>query len=225
MRLLPLLALAYPLLAHAAALSGRGGWVLAAGLVLVLLALAEPLRRLRIWAWALLAGALAGLWWLHGRDLGLLPLYAPPVLLNAFLAWLFGHTLLRGRQPLVERLVIVVDGREPPLPGDVRAYARTLTLAWALLFVAMGSTSLVLAMLVAPEGLLAVAGIAPPLAIERATWSLFANLLNYVFVGAFFLAEFHWRRRRFPEQPHASFLAFMRRLAALGPQAWRGLLR
>ena len=46
------------------------------------------------------------------------------------------------------------------------------------------------------------------------TWSLFANVLNYVIVAAVFLLEFAYRRRRFPGRPYRGSLDFLRRTAA-----------
>ena len=49
-----------------------------------------------------------------------LPLYLPPVLVPAFLAWVFGQTLLPGRTPLIEQLVHVLHAPDA-VPGACRA--------------------------------------------------------------------------------------------------------
>ena len=45
-------------------------------------------------------------------------------------------------------------------------------------------------------------------------WSLFANLLSYLFIAALFAIEFVVRARRFPQQPYRGLIDFTRRLAA-----------
>jgi hypothetical protein len=41
-----------------------------------------------------------------------------------------------------------------------------------------------------PDGLLAAAGLQPPFTVPLEVWSLFANVLNYLFVGALFAVEY-----------------------------------
>lgn len=224
-RLPAVLAVAYPLLAHAAAWTGTAELALGAGFMLCLLILWPGLASGRVPAWGALALCVAALLWLHGRALGTLPLLAPPVLLNAFLAWLFARTLGPGRRPLIEHLVWTLHGAPDALDPGIAPYARRLTLAWAILFALLASLNLLLALLAVPDGLLASAGLAPPLSVPLSLWSLFANLLNYVIVGAFFLIEYAWRRRRFPQQPYKNFFDFTARVARLGPAFWRSLVR
>ena len=58
----------------------------------------------------------------HGRTLSLLLL--PPILLNGFMAWVFGRTLKPGRTPLIERASSRCTGQPTmsppkclPMPG------------------------------------------------------------------------------------------------------------
>ena len=39
------------------------------------------------------------------------------------------------------------------------------------------------------------------------------------------LAEFQYRKRRFPRRPYRNAAGFARQMAALGPAFWRDLLR
>jgi uncharacterized membrane protein len=218
-------ALLYLALAHAAAWRNDPDLALAAGLLLALLMLGPALRRGRWPAWLALLAAAAGLLWLQRQALGVLPLYAPPVLFNFFLVWLFGHTLFGGRRPLIERIARLMDAESTPLDPAVLRYTRQLTAAWTALFLLMGTSSLLLALLVVPDGLLAAFGVTPPLGVSKALWSLFANVINYLLVGALFVLEFAWRRYRFGTLPYRSFAEFIRRLVGLGPGAWRRLLQ
>jgi uncharacterized membrane protein len=72
---------------------------------------------------------------------------------------------------------------------------------------------------------LAQSGVAAPVSVTQAQWSLFANALNYGVVGAVLLLEFQWRKRVFPQRPYRNMLDFARRMAALGPVFWRDLFR
>lgn len=221
MRWLPaLLALAFPVLAHVSAAAGSTHYAVAAvGCLLLLLCL--PLRgRTLPFALALAAssGLLAALV-ASGRP-GLLLLF-PPVLLNAAFGSYFARSLAPGRTPLIERVVRALHPEaidEPGVPG----YARAVTRMWALLLLMLAAVNLMLALLAAPGGLMLAVGLTPPIAVSDAQWSLFANLLNYAIVALVFVAEYAWRRRRFPGQQHRSLPEFLRHMAQLGPAFWRG---
>ncbi len=220
-----LLGVAYPFLAHLAGTRG-GMWPALALADLVLLMLVLPLLHRRWWALGLLAvslallAALAGTLWLD------LLLLAPPVLFTGWLAWLFGRSLLGGRTPLVTRIVSALYAQSGwPLPEGLPAYARRLTLGWALLLAGLTLANAALAVCAVPGGVLYALGREPWVAVPQHAWSWFANLLNYGMVGGFMAAEFQYRKRRFPQRPYRNGLDFARRLAALGPRFWRDLLR
>ena len=103
---------------------------------------------------------------------------------NALLAWVFGHTLEAGRTPLVVSFARIVD---PTLPNELEAYARKVTLAWTLFFVATCLVSVVLF-------------VAAPLSL----WSTFAVLLQWPSVAVFFVGEYVLRRYLFRQFKHAS---------------------
>ncbi len=211
------LAFAYPVLAHTASLLGSSSLTLASVVVLAAATLLRPLTEGRRWAWLALplaALAIMGLWRI---DAAALVLFLPPVLLNVFLAWLFGHTLARGSTPLIERVVRLLQPPGLPFEPGVIDYARRLTLLWTALFLVLATTSLVLAALATPGGLLETAGIRAPAAVRLETWSLFANVLNYAIVAAFFLLEFAYRMRRFPGRPYRNLVEFLSLAAAAGP--------
>jgi uncharacterized membrane protein len=219
------LALAYPLLAHVA--SARQDATLAAIALadIALIVLLEPLLQRRGGAWALLAAIAIALWWLVRTPYALLPLLLVPVAFVALVAWSFGRTLRAGRVPLIGRIVAALDGiPHAALAPDLRAYTRSLTLAWTLLLAALASCNLVLALLAVPGGLLASIGVAAPVTVSEAQWSWFANISDYGIVGGFMLLEYAYRQRRFPGRYH-SFLDFLQKMARLGPAFWRDLLR
>jgi uncharacterized membrane protein len=220
------LAFAYPWLAHAA--NAREDGVLAAIALgdIALIVLLGPLLRRRAWAWGLLAVLVALLWRLAHSPLATLPLLLPPVLFVGWVAWVFARSLRPGRVPLITRIVAPLYGCTPAtLDPALQRYTHGLTAAWAMLLSMLCLANLALALFSVPGGLLARLGVQPPLAVPDALGSLFANLLVYGVVGAFFLGEYAWRRRRFPQRPYRNLPDFLRRLAALGPAFWRDVLR
>jgi uncharacterized membrane protein len=220
------LAFAYPWLAHAANASDDG--VLAAVALgdIALIVLLGPLLRPRAWAWLVMAIVAAMLWRLAQSPLATLPLLLLPVLFVGWVAWVFARSLRRGRVPLITRIVAPLYGCTPAtLDPALRRYTHDLTAAWALLLSLLCLANLALALLSVPGGLLARMGVQPPLAVPAVHGSLFANLLVYGVVGGFFLGEYAWRRRRFPQRPYRNLPDFLRRLAALGPMFWRDVLR
>lgn len=220
------LAFAYPWIAHAA--NARDDGLLAAIALgdIALIVLLGPLLRGRAWAWILLAACGALLWRLAQGPLATLPLLLPPVLFVGWVAWVFARSLRRGRVPLITRVVApLYDSTPAMLAPDLRRYTHGLTAAWALLLSLLCLANLALALLSVPGGLLARLGVPPPLAVPGVHGSLFANLLVYAVVGGFFLGEYAWRRRVFPQRPYRDLPDFLRRLAALGPVFWRDALR
>jgi len=210
------LVLSYPILAHVAVLTGRPALIAASVGVLVTLILLQPLSLRRPWAWLLYPTSLAGLYRLAGSGAAMLPLFVPPVALNAFMGWVFGHTLATGKVPLIEQIARAMGDPGEALPSDVMHYTRQVTVAWTALFVVLTIVNFVLALCAVPDGLLAAAGLQPPFVVPLEVWSLFANVLNYLFVGALFAVEYAWRHRRFPQRGYRNFFDFTRRVVRLG---------
>ena len=214
-RAMTALGVTYPIAAHLAVLSDATGFIAASVGLLVLLVLLPGLLTQRPVAWGLLLAAGTGLYIAAVRGQALLLLFLPPILINGFMAWLFGHTLRPGRLPLIERIIRALHGGLDDIDTTMIGYARRLTFAWATLFVTLATVNFALAALATPGGLLLAGGIAPPVAVPLEAWSLFANVLNYLIVGAMFAIEFQVRRRRFPQQSYRGFFDFLRRLSGV----------
>lgn len=109
-------------------------------------------------------------------------LFIPPVAINLAIAAFFATTLRAGATPIVEWLMrFEYGGRTPPAP--VARFARRLTVMWTLYFSLVALAS----------GALAVTA---PLEL----WSLFANVLNYVFAIVLLFAQYlyrFWRYRQY----------------------------
>jgi uncharacterized membrane protein len=129
-------------------------------------------------------------WWLVGVDGGAFFLYVPSVVMPAMVCGFFGSTLRRGREPLI---VVVARAARPDTPDYLLRYSRTLTVLWAALFAAMAAWDLALALFAPHEW-----------------WSITANLLNYLVVGAFVAGEYVFRRLRFRDYAHPGFVEYVR---------------
>lgn len=213
----PFVLLAGGWLALAACALVRGDGVLAAvcAFLLVALVLAPRLAARTRRAWLVLALAALGLGVLAWRGNGLLALEALPVAVSLALAWLFGHTLVGARRPLIARVILAIEGEERlALPG-VAAYARSLTLAWTLLMLAQALVFLVL--LGARHGLLAW----PPAAFAEA-WLMVGG---WSVPLAFMAGELVFRRWRLPHVPHDPPRVFLQRLVLNWPRLVRDMVR
>ena len=211
-----LLALAYPLVAHFAVVRGSVPLIVIALALLVTAAILPALARGSAAAWITTPIVAAGLWWLSHSTHAALPLYIAPIAVPGFMSIVFGASLLSGQTPVIAQLIRLMEPEETP-DDTVWAYARSLTLAWTLLFVLIATTNLLLALLAEPDGLLLAAGVTPAITVPQEWWSLFANVIGYLLVAAFFLIEYAYRRRRFPRQPYRNLLDFFRRVLAAMP--------
>jgi len=216
-----LLVLAYPLVAHFGVIQNSVTLIAIALGLLIVLPMVPALGRGSVVAWVLLLPVVVGLWWLSRSAHATLPLYIAPVLVPGFMAGVFGSTLLAGQVPLIEQLIRIMepgpDGAEEPEP-EVLEYARQLTRAWTAFFVTLSLTNLVLGLLAEPDGMLLAAGIRPPVTVPELWWSLFANMIGYLLVAAFFLIEYAYRRHRFPRQPYRNMLDFFVKVLAAMPR-------
>ncbi len=219
------LAVVYSILAHLA--SARQDSVLAALAigVLMVVVLIAPLLHGRISAWvALLVGA-AGAAWLAQTPYAHVPLLLVPFAFVALVAWWFARSLRHGRVPLISKIVAALERTTAPeLAPELRSYTRALTAAWAVLLSVLGVLNLTLALIATPAGLLAQLGVQPPVTVTQVQWSWFANLLDYGIMGGFMVAEYLYRKHRFPGR-YKNAADFARRLAGLGAAFWRDFLR
>lgn len=108
-------------------------------------------------------------------------LYLPPVFINLALMLLFAMTLRGDSMPLVERMMRM-EYPNGDLPQPLVRYARNLTRVWVGYFATIVLISLILA-------------VTAPLEL----WSLFANVLSYVFAILLVLVQYAYRAWRYRE--------------------------
>lgn len=136
-----------------------------------------------------------------------------PVLINAVLCAIFARTLTPGRQTLVARAILALEGPERlALPG-VASYARKLTLTWALLLGVQAVVLLILVLCNSP-------GITSPIALQPGVVHWYLHVGSYAVVIAFMLLEYGFRRWHMRGVPHPHFGQFCVHLA----QRWPALV-
>ena len=116
-----------------------------------------------------------------------------PVIIHLTLFFLFTFSLKRNNTPVVTRIAVAI---RPSLSEDEITYTRSVTIMWAVFFMAMALVS----------GYLATFS-------SVAIWSLFVNVISYGLITVVFLAEFKLRRRVLPEQVDYGFVTFLVRLS------------
>ncbi len=115
-----------------------------------------------------------------------------PLIVNGVLLWYFATSLMAERTPLITRLASLM---RDDMPEAVLIYTRHATIAWSFYFFFMLIASFLLSLYASIE-----------------IWSLFSNVLSYVFLVLMFVAEFTVRRIRVREHMDYSFSEFLTRV-------------
>jgi uncharacterized membrane protein len=207
---------AYVVLLLAAFLTGNALLDEFAAFALISVLLLPGLRRGRVGAWLTWLAIAAALAWLAHSGHGEVALDSLPVLINAALCFVFARTLRPGREPLIARIIGILEGPERLAQPGVERYARRLTWAWALV---LGLQACLLCVVVAcsvPAGLFARFGEQPPFAIPPA-WRWYLHLGSYVLVLGFLVLEYAYRRWHLRHLVHAPLPVFLARLARRWP--------
>ncbi len=193
------LVLAYPLLTHAAIWLHKPSLQWAALTVLVAISIYDALKHKRLWAWLLLPGLSAALYGLVQLGGGIYALFLQPILLPAAMFTMFVTSLRPGSVPLITRFATAVRGT---LPDDLACYTRKLTFWWSVAF-----------------ALLALSATSLAVFASHQLWSVMANFVHYLFLGAIFLGEYLYRLRKFQHLEHPGFFAYVRKLFTIRMQS------
>lgn len=197
------LIIAYPLVTHIGVMTNNPYpvWVVL-GLLFLWFLFSLPVKNNVVRMAYLLAGAgvFAVLVWLSANRF--VVFFFPPVLISISLLMLFGNSLLSGTDALVTQIARLQHGGE--MTERYERYTRAVTLVWTLFFAALTLETILLAVFASLE-----------------TWSLYTNLLNYVFVLALFAIEYKVRITRFREMKHPGFIRFLRILTQIDMRSLR----
>jgi len=131
-----------------------------------------------------------------------------PALIAAFVAYLFGRTLLPGRRPLIARAIVSIDGPQWLDDPGVVLYARRLTWVWTI----YQSLLTIIAMC----AVLAQRGFFPTLFGSMPGPRMFGAVLP-VAVALLFVIEFAMRPSLLPQAPRHRLISFARRLILAWP--------
>jgi uncharacterized membrane protein len=176
----------------------------------------------RLVAWLLWGAGCVLIVSLAANGLTSLVLDAVPVLINLALAWLFGRTLRRGREPLIARMIRLIEGpARLALPGVAR-YARQLTGFWTIFMLAQALVLAVLLGCATPGGTLDTLGIVPPFKISAGWAMTYAHGGAYAMIVVAFMGEYLFRRIHLRGLPHSGFRHLATQVAARWPQLIRG---
>lgn len=144
---------------------------------------------------------------------GRLALDLVPVAINLGLAFLFGLSLSGAHTPLIARAIIAIDGRERLDQPLVAGYARTLTLAWTLLFALQTVAFLLLMFVWLPQ--------LPADSRAHAWATTWLHVGGYLLPAVFMLIEYGVRRWYLRHLPHVPPSRFAYQLARNWPQLLR----
>ena len=185
---------AYPLVLHYCVLTGQvtvAAYYLAMLLVLPILTTLLERRAVRPFSIATLLLAIGLLTVLQTHELIIFKIL--PVIIHLALFFMFAFSLKRNNTPVITKIAAAI---RPSLSDDEITYTRSVTIMWAVFFLAMALIS----------GYLAAFS-------SVAVWSLFVNVVSYGLIALVFLAEFQLRRRVLREQVDSGFAKFLIRLS------------
>lgn len=180
LRLISLLVITYPVVAHIALLVSNPAisvYYLAAVTSLMLLLPTGYLKVTNVF-FALMIFALV--FGLHQYEKASYLVYLPPTLIPLFLMIIFGRSLQDGEVPLVTGFAEKME--RASLPEDRKVYTRNVTKLWVVVFALMVVESVTLAAYT-------------PLKV----WSWYTHIGNYLLIVCVILVEFLYRRVRFKD--------------------------
>jgi uncharacterized membrane protein len=183
--------IAYQVLVHAVIVDGTSSAARLALALIPLLALgywvAKRARKKFLWTLAICTGAVAtyAIEWREGVGLPAMNAFTHAAI-NLLMLWIFGRTLLRGREPLITGFARRIHGG---LTSDIEAYTRRVTVMWCIFFAGQIVVSAALFLFASLD-----------------TWSVFVNMLSLPLVALMFACEYVYRVIRFRDHQHVSML-------------------
>ncbi len=188
-----LILFSYPVVVHLSIYLGHAVWAVYYLSLLFALPLLFSLMQKRRPSWLVALSTLYSIliFWLASNQPENL-LFAQPVIINLLLFFIFVSTLSENSVPLITRFTIIL---RPEVPDVVMVYCRWVTWAWAFFFLMLAVLSWLIAIYASIE-----------------TWSWFANVLTYIFIGSMFIVEYIIRKMVLKGHVDRSFIQFIRDL-------------
>lgn len=119
-------------------------------------------------------------------------IYMPPVVITGMIFLTFARSLAGEGPALATRFARIMGETTP----EIERYTHRLSWVWTILL-----------------GAIVVETIVLPFVASDEIWSLFCNLLNYLFIGGLLVVEFIYRQIRF-RRPY-TLAGFIRRMASM----------
>lgn len=157
---------------------------LATGILLAALFKRSP------FAWSVYIAIIFSLTVAYGLALTEFIIKLPPLIILALVGSVFWRTLMPDNTPLVTD---IGEKSRGPLSAAMRNYTLRVTQLWAAVLGIQLIYTLYLS-IYGPEWL----------------WALVTSLINYVLVITLFVAEFLYRKVKFPEHNHPGFIEYIR---------------
>ncbi len=180
----------YPILVHLSVLLSLPMLQAVALISLAMGLTYQGLKNRNVFLWTFLVIFSAAILPLATIDMTLYLLYVPPIALPLLLAVVFINTLLPGREALV---TAIGEASRGPLSEEMRRYTKAVTIMWATFFVIMIIEAIVLVIIG-----------------DAHLWSWMTSIVNYILIGVLFLGEFLFRKVRFPDHPHPTFIDYIK---------------
>ncbi|MBK8187968.1 MAG: hypothetical protein IPK77_12400 [Cellvibrio sp.] len=180
----------YPLIAHLSILLGKPELHLISFCALLVGVLWQGLIKPNVKVWAWFVVICLSFFLLSRWRLDLYLLYVPPVLIPLVLLLYFGKTLLPNETPLI---TAIADAARGPLTPAMASYTRRLTQLWCGIFILLIVEALVLISF-----------------FNLTAWSWATNCINYLLMAIIFVGEFEFRKKKFPDHDHPTFLDYIK---------------
>lgn len=186
------LAISYPLLAHASVLTGSRTLSCTALAVLAIVVLYPGLRRWNRHAWTGLAAfvAVAAALAVAGDSFWLMVTLS--IALPALVAGAFVQSLRSGKTPII---TLIAARMNNPLSTELATYTRRLTALWAGVIALLLLIELALAVFATPQA-----------------WSSYANGYVYAVLAAVFVVEYLYRRIRYRRLQQPKLHSYLKQL-------------
>ena len=188
---------AYPLVAYVALLLKQPLFIIGYLILILFLVSIEKCRRQHWYTGFALLSVIALILYLIQQAYIQYLIYLPPILILFSLFILFSQSLTAGKTPLISLYAKLLGNK---LDEAHLRYNRSLTIIWAVFFLLMAATSILLALFSSMDN-----------------WSLFTHVVSYLLIAGFFIIEFMYRKHHFAGEIEGGFFQFISKIIKIRP--------